>query len=73
MSPMFGLESVESLETEEMKKRYVELKAKKSLKSIERNELKKITKMLNELPDRNFESEIEKKQLELLRVIESKL
>lgn len=72
-TPIFGVATSESLRIEEARKQYERLKKLEHLNEEEEKEFEKVKKFLSEMPDRNYYSETDKKQLDLLKKIESHL
>jgi len=73
MTPVFGLETDESYEIQNVKKEYEALKAKgDSLNETEKKTMKIVKSKLKDLPQRNLQTS-SSKELELLEKIEGKL
>jgi len=73
MTPVFGLETDESYEIQNVKKEYEALKAKgNSLNETEKKTMKIVKSKLKDLPQRNLQTS-SSKELELLEKIEEKL
>lgn len=69
-SPAFGVNTDESFEVEELKRKHRELSAMKGRSAGQDKRLKEIEEQLEAVPDRSFQSELEKKQLDLLQKID---
>ncbi|OOG66775.1 AAA family ATPase [Flavobacterium sp. A45] len=73
MTPVFGLETDESYEVQNVKKEYEALKSKgNSLNETEKKTMKIVKSKLKDLPQRNLQTS-SSKELELLEKIEEKL